>query len=90
MVRLLLELAEAHGQRSGTRCEISLPLSHQDLANLIGVTRETVTVVLGQLQAERLIEVRRRRLIVTDGYRLTREAQGGTAVPSLQAKPPAV
>jgi CRP-like cAMP-binding protein len=70
MVRLLLELIESHGERRGNACEIRLPLSHQDLASLIGLTREMVTRVLGQLQAEGLIEVRRRRITVTDCKRL--------------------
>jgi CRP-like cAMP-binding protein len=74
LVRLLLELAEEHGRRAGDRCEIGLPLSHQELAGLIGLTRETVTVLLGRLQQEGLIEVSRRRLILLDGERLAAEA----------------
>jgi CRP-like cAMP-binding protein len=79
LLRLLGELVEAHGDRRGDRCEIRLPLSHQELAGLIGVTRETVTVVLGQLQQEGLIQVRRRRLTVLDCPRLA-EATTGAAV----------
>src|SRR5262249_46027427 len=43
MVRLLQELVASHGERRGNACEIRLPLSHQDLASLIGLTREMVT-----------------------------------------------
>jgi CRP/FNR family cyclic AMP-dependent transcriptional regulator len=64
MNRLLLELVQSHGERVGFNYEIRLPLSHLDLAGLIGVTRETVTVVLGQMQAEGLIRVQRRRITV--------------------------
>jgi CRP-like cAMP-binding protein len=71
MVRLLLELVESHGERRGTACEIRLPLSHQDLASLIGLTREMVTRVLGELQAEGLVEVRRRRIKIIDYKRLS-------------------
>ncbi|HWE36215.1 MAG TPA: Crp/Fnr family transcriptional regulator [Isosphaeraceae bacterium] len=42
------------------------PLSHQDLAGLVGSTRETVTIVLGRLQSEGLIRVRRRSILVLD------------------------
>jgi CRP-like cAMP-binding protein len=70
LVRLLLELAESHGDLSGRRCEIRLPLSHQELASLIGVTRETVTVVLGELQRGDLVRVQRRRLVLLDVDRL--------------------
>src|SRR5262245_24816984 len=78
-VALLLELLEAHGQRTGGEWEIQLRLSHQDMANLIGATRESVTVTLGQLQREGLIEVHRRRIRVRDRARLA--AQGGMALP---------
>ncbi len=70
MVHMLLELQETHGDRDGDRCRIRLPLSHQDLAGLIGVTRETATVVLGRLQADRLIRMERRRITVLDSPRL--------------------
>jgi CRP-like cAMP-binding protein len=73
LARLLLELVQLHGERVGLHYEIRLPLSHQDLAGLIGMTRETVTVVLGQMQAEGLIRIRRRRITVVDGKRLSAE-----------------
>jgi CRP-like cAMP-binding protein len=75
-VALLLELLDSHGQRAGAGWEIRLRLSHQELANLIGATRETVTVTLGQLQREGLIEVRRRRIYVLDRGRLAAEGAG--------------
>ena len=71
MVHMLLELRDSHGEQTGDRCQILLPLSHQDLASLIGVTRETATVVLGRLQASRLIKMERRRITILDAPRLT-------------------
>ena len=59
MVRILLELADSYPEWTGNRCRIRLALSHQDLANLIGVSRETATITLGQLQTEGLIEIQR-------------------------------
>jgi CRP-like cAMP-binding protein len=76
MVHLLLELMESYGERAGDRCEIRLVLTHQELASLIGVTRETVTVALGQLQFERLIRIHRRRIMVLDCNRLYQEGAG--------------
>ena len=77
MVHMLLELQKSHGDRNGQRCKIRLPLSHQDLAGLIGVTRETATVVLGRLQADRLIQVERRRIIILDSSRLEALVKSG-------------
>src|SRR5215831_16184661 len=52
MIHLLLELIESYGEQVGNGCKIGIALSHQELASLIGVTRETVTIVLGQLETE--------------------------------------
>lgn len=70
LVHLLLELVEQYGKRTAAGIEITLKLSHQDLAGIIGATRETVTVNLGELQADRLIKVGRKRVIVTDIERM--------------------
>src|SRR5262249_15386032 len=79
IVGLLVELVESHGKKEGEHWAIGLPLSHQDLPNLIGSRRETVPLTLGRLQYERLITVRRRRLVVLDRARLQAEAAGETA-----------
>ena len=75
MLHLLLELLETHGQKDADGWEIRVRLSHQDLANLIGATRETVTVTLGQLQRDGFIEVRRQRIRVLKRARLIGESE---------------
>ena len=70
LIHLLLELAEDYGVRSDAGIELKVKLSHQDLASIIGSTRETVTVTLGQLQSEGLIKVGRRRLNLLQPIRL--------------------
>ena len=81
LVHLLLELAEQYGARSAGGIELSIKLSHQDLANIIGSTRETVTVVLGELQAEGSIRLGRRKITLTNIERLAK---------SVDAPPPQV
>lgn len=64
LASLLLDLArrsgipEENGIRLGTR------ITHQDLANLIGSTRETTTAMLNQFKRSRLIDVRRRQITI--------------------------
>jgi CRP-like cAMP-binding protein len=83
---LLLELLESHGRLVGDRWEIRLRLSHQDFANLIGSTRETVTMTLGQLQREGLIEIRRKLIAVVERERLAAEASGDQAATRPEVK----
>jgi CRP/FNR family cyclic AMP-dependent transcriptional regulator len=70
LVHLLLELAEQYGRPGEEGIELRIKLSHQDLANIIGSTRETVTVVLGELQAEGRLKLGRRKIVITDIARL--------------------
>lgn len=81
-ISLLLELLASHGRHDGSHWEIRLRLSHQEFANLIGSTRETVTATLGQLQREGLIKISRRRISVLDRQRLNEMARGDTTSPT--------
>jgi len=64
LIYLLLELAERYGVRHPLGTALQVKLSHQEMANLIGSTRETVTMVLGELQLEQLVSVQRRQVIL--------------------------
>lgn len=70
MIHLLMELAEQYGRETAVGLELRIKLSHQDLANIIGSTRETVTVVLGELQSEGFLELGRRKIVLKDLPRL--------------------
>ncbi len=78
LIHALLELAEQYGVRSAEGIELAIKLTHQDLANIIGSTRETVTVVLGDLQSEGSIRLARRKITLTAMDRL---AESVDAVP---------
>lgn len=67
---LLLELVEQYGRTVPEGTLIDLKLSHQDLASIIGATRESVTLLLGELQAEGLVVVSRQRVVVCSPARL--------------------
>ena len=62
LTHLLLDLAEQYGSGTNENFDLAIKLSHQDLANFIGSTRETVTVVLGKMQHEGLLNIRRRKI----------------------------
>lgn len=70
IVHLLVELAEQYGERSPEGIRLRLKLSHQELASIVGSTRETVTVILGELQTEGFLTIQRRQIQLKDLDRL--------------------
>jgi len=70
LVHLLLDLAEQFGIDGEQGVRLRLKLAHQEIANLMGSTRETVTILLGQMKEEGLIEIGRKRIVLLDPSRL--------------------
>jgi CRP/FNR family transcriptional regulator, cyclic AMP receptor protein len=66
VVEFLLKAAERWGVPSPKGTLISAPITHLEIAQSIGSTRETVTLTLGSLRREGLLDVAGRRLIVKD------------------------
>ena len=64
LARTLLYLGEKYGEETPTGTLIRLRLTHEDLANLIGVTRETVTTQLNKFERMGLLNRRGRSLII--------------------------
>jgi len=75
LTHLLIELAEQYGRPVEDGLLLDIKLSHQDLASVIGSTRETVTVVLGELQNEKRLKLGRRRIVLTDLPGLAKSVQ---------------
>ncbi len=67
---LLLDLAEQFGVAIEGGIRLGLKLSHQEIANLIGTTRETVTILMGKLKSDGLISGQRQTVILSDVSRL--------------------
>ena len=55
----------------------TIRLTHEQLAELVGTTRETVTKVLGELVARGLVQLRRGRIVVTNPQDLRGLAAAG-------------
>jgi CRP-like cAMP-binding protein len=83
VVHLLFDLAEKYGKyvRDGS-IAIGIRLSHQELASIIGSTRETVTLVLGELQEEGALSISRKEIVLHEVGRLAAEIE--VQVPNLK------
>lgn len=65
LLRVLNWLAQRFGQESKFGRQIELRLTHQELAELIGSTRVTVTRLLSSFERRGLIQRQQRRITVT-------------------------
>jgi len=86
LTHLLLELAEKYGRFTPEGVLINIKLSHQELASIIGSTRETVTVLLGEMQDERSIDIRKRQILLRKARYLAHSIDF-KLTPAFQAKP---
>jgi CRP-like cAMP-binding protein len=76
LAKKLLELSTTHGvQRPGGGTLIDLPVTQEELANMIGVTRESVNRNLSDFRRMGLVQSQGRKLIVRDPERLRRRAE---------------
>lgn len=57
MAYLVIDLIEKYGEKVGDNISINLPLSREDMANFIGVTRETISRKLKKIEDESLIKI---------------------------------
>jgi CRP-like cAMP-binding protein len=71
LVSALVRLAQTEGTRTEQGIEFQLPGTHQDLAHQLGTVRELVSRNLMRLQAEGLLQVDARSIVVRDMPGLT-------------------
>ncbi len=67
----LLQLARRHGVQDSRGIIINLRITHQELAEMVGTARETVTRALAALRKEGIIEVEQRRIVILKPAALT-------------------
>jgi CRP/FNR family transcriptional regulator len=67
LARLLVDWSERTGTRVATGIRMTVLLKHEEIAQMIGATRETVTRTLSDFRRQKLLEVRGSTFIVADG-----------------------
>ena len=66
LAQLLLNLATEFGVDDARGTLVALKITHQEMANLIGSTRETVSLTLSQFKRKGLIHTDGRKVIIVD------------------------
>ena len=74
-IALLNYLVQNFGIRSEKVGEVILPLGHKEIASWLGTSRETVTRFMSKLQNKKLIRQQNSELIVTNVFKLEKEAR---------------
>lgn len=64
VARLLLTLAESHGRVTPSGIRVEFPLTHQEIADMVGSSRVTVTQILNKFRSSQWIEIESKRVTI--------------------------
>ena len=79
LAKLLIRLNDSHGSKSGRNGNlIKAKFTHQELANMIGSTRETTTLILNEFKRQGVLDFAGRRIVVKETGQLEEIMRSGT------------
>lgn len=64
LAKLILRLSAQYGTREGKVIHLDIHLTHQEIADMIGTTRQTATTLLGQFKRQGILSVDNRRILI--------------------------
>lgn len=66
VIKLLTRLAARYGERRGQLIYLSIPLTHQEMADMVATSRQTVTTVLGDLRRSGVLRTEQRNIVIVN------------------------
>jgi CRP/FNR family transcriptional regulator len=66
LIKLITRLNAVYGKRVERESFLDIQLTHQDMADMIGASRQTVTTTLGQLRRKGVLRIKDHRLHIPD------------------------
>lgn len=75
VIKMLLQLGARCGRRDKSGIELAISLTHQEIADMIGATRQTVTTTLGELEREGELRINHHRIHLTGDAMLSHLGQ---------------
>ena len=76
IAQVLLDMAQAYGVETEGGAEISIRFSHQDVANLLHISRVTVSKAFQTMSQQGIIRRKQGHIQISDPAKLTQLAQG--------------
>jgi len=64
VIKLITRLSTRYGKKIKNEIHLDIPLTHQEMADMIGASRQTVTVVLGKLRRQGVLRIENRVLYI--------------------------
>lgn len=71
---IILVLNEAFGEKVGRGSVIQVPLTHRDIASIVGITRETVSIEIKKLERKGIVSYQGRHLVIKNMEKLGEES----------------
>jgi CRP-like cAMP-binding protein len=75
--KLILRLSARYGTRVGKEIFLNIPLTHQEIADMVGTSRQTVTSTLGELRRQGVLSIDNRRIHIESEELLNELARDG-------------
>lgn len=82
VLKMLVQLGSRCGTPHEQGLRLNLSLTHQEIADMTGTTRQTVTTVLGQLEREAMIRTEHHMIYIIDAALLSRLPMGSFPLPA--------
>lgn len=70
VAKLILDMAKEKGNKIGNKTYIEHKLTRQEMANIIGTSRETLTRIIIEYQNEKIIETKKNMIVILDEKKL--------------------
>jgi CRP/FNR family cyclic AMP-dependent transcriptional regulator len=64
IAKLILRLSARYGRRIGREIFLTIPLTHQEIADMVGTSRQTVTSVLSALKRQGVLSIDNHRIYI--------------------------
>jgi len=64
LAKLILRLGAQYGTREGKVIHLDIHLTHQEIADMIGTTRQTATTLLSQFKRQGILSIDNRRILI--------------------------